>query len=344
MRSRRRHSARRSPELRSPARRWLPRSHRLLRAAVVAALVLPLAAAGRSVTPAPVPPTLPAIAAGTLDARYTANHRSILEAEQMARRAGNEIRAEHLRGLATTGRRFLTFDGRGGGRAVEVLGDLVTADRIAVLVPGADTTLDTYDRRGGKPYSTPGGGARALRAELERIAPASRIAVVAWLGYDTPETISPEVVTTGRANEGAHALTSFVSALRAVNPSAGVALLCHSYGSTVCGQAAAGLTVSDIAAYGSPGMGAATVSALRTRARIWAGRGSGDWMGDVPHASVSFLGTTVGLGPDPTSASFGARPFTAGSGGHSDYLAPGGPALRNLALVTLGRTAEVSHD
>jgi hypothetical protein len=310
---------------------------------VIAAIVLPLAAAGRAVTPAPVPPALPAITAHTLETRYAANQRSILAAEQMARRAGNEVRAQHLRELAATGRDFLTFDGRGGGRAVEVLGDLATANRIAVLVPGADTTLDTYDRRGDKPYSTPGGGARALRAELERIAPSSRVAVVAWLGYDTPQTISPDVITTGRANEGSHALTSFVGALRTVNPSAGVALLCHSYGSTVCGRAAAGLTLSDIAAFGSPGMGAGSASALHTGARIWAGRSGGDWMGDIPHASVPVLGTTIGLGPDPTSASFGARTFTAGSGGHSDYLAPGSPALRNLALIALGRTGEVSH-
>ncbi len=30
----------------------------------------------------------------------------------------------------------------------------------------------------------------------------------------------------------------------------------------------------------------------------------------------------LGLGPDPVSPDFGARVFDAGSGGHSDYLAP----------------------
>ncbi len=49
---------------------------------MIAAVVLPLAAAGRF-TPAPVPPTLPAITAGTLETRYAANHRSIVEAEML---------------------------------------------------------------------------------------------------------------------------------------------------------------------------------------------------------------------------------------------------------------------
>ena len=40
---------------------------------------------------------------------------------------------------AGEGRQFLTFDPRGNGRIVEVFGDLVAADRIAVLVPGVAT-------------------------------------------------------------------------------------------------------------------------------------------------------------------------------------------------------------
>jgi hypothetical protein len=39
---------------------------------------------------------------------------------------------------------------------------------------------------------------------------------------------------------------------------------------------------------------------------------------------------------------FGARRFATGGGGHSDYLSPGGVSLRDLALIALGRTAEVA--
>ena len=59
----------------------------------------------------------------------------------------------------------------------------------------------------------------------------------------------------------------------------------------------------------------------------------------VPNVRV--LG--AGFGADPTAPGFGARRFAAGGGNHSDYLAPGGVSLRNLALIALGRTGEVSR-
>ncbi len=62
-------------------------------------------------------------------------------------------------------------------------------------------------------------------------------------------------------------------------------------------------------------------------------------MEDVPHVRIFGLG----LGPDPVSREFGARVFDAGSGGHSDYLAPGSTSLRNLTGIALGRPSEVTH-
>ena len=118
-----------------------------------------------------------------------------------------------------------------------------------------------------------------------------------------------------------------------------VALICHSYGSVLCGLAARKLPVTDIAVIGSPGMDASSVAALHTTARMWAGRGTGDWIRDVPH--IQLLG--LGFGQDPTAPAFGARPFACGSGGHSDYFRPGGIALRNLASIALGDPAGVTR-
>jgi hypothetical protein len=42
------------------------------------------------------------------------------------------------------------------------------------------------------------------------------------------------------------------------------------------------------------------------------------------------------------SPDFGARVFDAGSGGHSDYLAPGSTSLRNLTDIALGHVSAVS--
>jgi hypothetical protein len=100
----------------------------------------------------------------------------------------------------------------------------------------------------------------------------------------------------------------------------------------VCGLAAHNLPVTDLAVVGSPGMDAATAGALHTTARVWAGRGAGDWIQGVPHIRLFGLG----FGQDPMSPAFGARIFAAGIGGHSSYFKPGDVSLRNLAYIALG--------
>jgi hypothetical protein len=149
--------------------------------------------------------------------------------------------------------------------------------------------------------------------------------------------LSPGVLTSGDAGQGASALRPFVTDLARHGDR--VALLCHSYGTVVCGLAAKHLPVTDIAVFGSPGMDASSVRQLHTSARVWAGRGGGDWIRHVPH--VQLLG--LGFGPDPTTPAFGARPFDCGAGGHSGYFRPGGMALRNLAYIALGDTAGVTR-
>jgi hypothetical protein len=90
--------------------------------------------------------------------------------------------------------------------------------------------------------------------------------------------------------------------------------------------------------FGSPGIDASSAASLDTRARVWAGRGSSDWISHVPH--VRLLG--LGFGADPMSPGFGARVFAAGPGGHSDYLRPGSVSLRNLTEIALGDAAAVT--
>jgi hypothetical protein len=300
------------------------------------------------------------VTAATLDEAYAANRANAEEASRMADAHGDRARAATDRAMAASSRHFLTFDGRGSGRTAEVLGDLAHADRVAVLVPGSDTSLDTYDRfratathlwtelnrRGGKITATgTGTGGAGTGASVDtHAAPGPRTAVVAWLGYETPATISTTVATSGRAEQAAPRLREFIRQLRGiVGEKARLSLLCHSYGSVVCGRAAAGLDVDDIALVGSPGTGADTATALHTRARVWAARGSDDWVGEVPHVKADLFGTTVGFGTDPISPTFGARVFAAGDGGHSDYFAPGSVSLTNLARIVLGETSEVTR-
>jgi hypothetical protein len=256
----------------------------------------------------------------------------IARAASTASRAGNTGLASALNGMRSY--HFIDFNPRGQGLAAEVIGDLATAKRVAVLVPGSDTSLTTFGSRG---TSSPQGGARALAAEAHRLDPGNHLAVIAWLGYNTPDTLSPGVLTSGDAGQGASALRPLVDAL--ARHGYQVSLLCHSYGSVVCGRAAAHLPVTDIAVVGSPGMDVSSVRAMHTTARVWAGRGASDWIKNVPH--VQFLG--LGFGQDPMDSAFGARIFAAGSGGHSSYFKPGGISLRNLACIALGDPAAVTR-
>ncbi|WP_328909140.1 alpha/beta hydrolase family protein [Streptomyces sp. NBC_00234] len=311
-----------------------PRTSRLRRtllaALVAASVAVPVSgAAGPAAVPAPAPADLGPLgsaAPAALDERYAANRAGIRAAERTAAGHGDRRRAAVLRAMADPGRRFLSFDGRDGGRTTEVFGDLAHAGRIAVLVPGSDTSLDAYGRLGA--------GAAALRRELGDSA-----AVVAWLGYRTPGTASHEVLTDGSAVAAAPRLASFVGELSAVRPDSRITLLCHSYGSVVCARAAAELPVDGIVLYGSPGTGADTAGSLRTTATVWAGRSTGDWIAAVPHGRIGLGFTTIGFGPDPMSPAFGAQVFDAGSGGHSDYLRPGSVPLRNMARIVNGRAA-----
>ncbi|GGY81599.1 alpha/beta hydrolase [Streptomyces omiyaensis] len=299
---------------------------------VTASVAVPVAGAARPAeVPAPVPAAVAPLRAGTADVlaarleeRYAAERVALAEAGRTAEEYGAGRRAASLREMAGADRRFLEFDGRDGGRSAEVVGDLARADRIAVLVPGADTGLDAYGRFRA--------GAVALQG-----AAGGRTAVVAWLGYRTPATGSAASLTPGRADQAAPRLRAFVEGLARMRPGARITLLGHSYGSVVCARAAPGLPVAAVVLFGSPGTGSDHVTGLGTDAAVWAGRSDGDWIGGIPHVRVPLLaGSELGFGTDPTDPGFGARAFAAGDGGHSDYLAPGSVSLRSLALIVGG--------
>ncbi|HCT78986.1 MAG TPA: hypothetical protein DGT23_20985 [Micromonosporaceae bacterium] len=223
------------------------------------------------------------------------------------------------------GRHFLLVDAAGDGRAVEAIGDVSTAERIVVVVPGSDTTLANFDRGlGGVARRAPAVQARNI---YEATARSPRVAVVAWLGYDPPEGLGVAAMRQDRAESGARELIRFIASLP---PNATVTLVGHSYGSVVVGLAAPSLgpQVTDIVALASPGMGASTVSDLRTSAHVWTAIAAHDWIRRVPR--VSFAG--FGHGPLPADA----RPLpTDGVDGHDGYLVPGSSTLEALIDIVL---------
>ncbi|PVD00314.1 alpha/beta hydrolase [Streptomyces sp. CS014] len=312
-----------------PDRPRRPRLRRSLLAALVSfAVAVPVSGAARpEAVPAPAPTVVGPLrdaSPAALEERYAVSRSDIRAAGRAAEAHGDLKRADSLRGMAASGRQFLSFDGRDGGRSVEVVGELSSARRIAVLVPGAGVGLDAYWRLRRD--------ARALHRELGEGG-----AVIVWLGYRSPATISPAALTTGRADEAAPGLRALVDEVRAVRPAARISLLCHSYGSVICARSAPGTSADALVLYGSPGVAVDDARSLRTGARVWAGRGGDDWIAGVPHVRlpVPFV-ATVGFGTDPVAEEFGAEVFDAGAGGHSDYLLRGSRSLTNLARIVAG--------
>ena len=236
-------------------------------------------------------------------------------------------------GVNLRGRRILALDPRDRGLAVEVFGDLRTATRVAVIVPGAGADLHHLDGEGG--VATAG---RALLAEAERQRPGSRLAVIAWAGYTTPTAPVPSGAQGGLARHGAARLQRFLSGLTAYTR-APIGLLCHSYGSVVCGLSRLPRQVSDIAVFGSPGVRAESARALSSTARVWAGLAAGDPVRWLPTLRFG----DYGHGRNPVEPAFGARVFaTHGARGHSCYFATDTDSLRNLARIALGHCEAVT--
>ncbi|WP_241562106.1 alpha/beta hydrolase [Streptomyces hoynatensis] len=281
--------------------------------------------------------------------RYRANRRALAEARDAERERMHDERLSatgqreagrlmhRFESMLAPGRQILSFDPTGRGRAAEVFGDLATARRISLVVPGVDTELLTFEKTQRK-YTAPSGMAEALYQEEQALGPGESTAVIAWADYETPPGLGMSAATAHLAGAGADRLLAAVAGLPGRAP---VSLFCHSYGSVVCGVAAPDLParVTDIAVAGSPGMRASDVADLETGARVWAMRDEDDWIGEVPHLEIG----PFGHGNDPYDADFGARLLSSeGAEGHSGYFTPGADSLRNMALIGAGSVNEVS--
>jgi pimeloyl-ACP methyl ester carboxylesterase len=232
---------------------------------------------------------------------------------------------------AAQGRHFLFFDPHGDGQTAEVFGDLGTASRIAILVPGVATTLVDFDRGlGGVARRAPGVQGRTLYQQLSKRD--RDVAVISWLGYDPPEGVGLAAATEGRARAGAKRLVTFVRDVLRQRPDATVTLIGHSYGSLVAGLAARNLPeVPDVIALGSPGMGVGHAADLGG-AHVWSALAAHDWIGRLPQGRL--LG--LGLGTRPSSPGFGATALpTDGVAGHDYYLVEGSATLRAVTDVVL---------
>lgn len=249
-------------------------------------------------------------------ARYAANRSLVADALTAAEDARDRRRADALRRLLEPGRQILVFDPSGDGRVAEVFGDLSAAANIAVVVPGMGNDLGNFDRH----TSSKG---RALHDEA-----GAGTAVIAWLGYDSPEGGS--AVLDDAAADGADALRRLVDGLP---DHARRTVVGHSYGTVVVADALRrGLEVDGIVLTGSPGVLEPTASALAGDVPVWVARAPGD-----------AIGWSENFGRDPSDPRFGATRLDTGDElGHNDYFEVGSESLANIGHVVAGRLEDVT--
>lgn len=247
------------------------------------------------------------------------------------------------------------FDG--DGRVAIAVGDLDTAEDVAIRVPGITndgTDAPTLAREAVNVYESTvfnGDG--------------SSVASMMWLGYDAPDAFyDGATLTEGRAEDGGGRFADAIDGLRASRPydDAHVTAIGHSYGSTTVAKAATehDMDVDDIVLVGSPGAGGGVdhASELGVGAdHVWVGRNSEDLVAAL--GDHGFIGGRTafgaGLGNDPSEDDFGARRFEAedttrsgwhrGVGQHGNYFNVDTESLYNIGRVVDGHgTAQFDGD
>jgi hypothetical protein len=165
---------------------------------------------------------------------------------------------------------------------------------------------------------------------MRALDPNTPAAVVVWLDYDPPPGLDADAAQSPRAVAGAPRLAAFVNSLDHRDR---VTLVCHSYGSVVCGHAASQVRAQSIVAIGSPGMDVETAAQLHTKAAVWAALASDDPVALVPYTMVD----GYGHGQNPASPDFGAHVLPdAGAHGHNGYLTSGSQSLVSIARLAVG--------
>lgn len=217
------------------------------------------------------------------------------------------------------------FDG--DGRVAIGVGDLDTADNVAVVVPGLGTDAGSASMQAD----------RALTLyESTRFLHAESVATLAWIGYDAPDNALGDhdalgVLAEQHAAAGGERLADTLAGLREARPDdpAHQTVIGNSYGSTTTGHGATdhGLAVDDLVLSGSPGAGDPADHASDL------GVGTGHvWVATASHDAIAGLaddgwvgGDTfggAGLGDDPAEDEFGARRMRAESVTRGEGLDP----------------------
>jgi hypothetical protein len=238
----------------------------------------------------------------------------------------------------------------GDGRVAVAIGDLDTADDVAVMTPGINTdmsdTTSYTDRMMNLYESTRYNG------------DGSSVATMFWLGYDAPHGPTDlATLTEGRAEEGGRNLADAIDGLRASRPDdpAHLTAIGHSYGSTTTAYGTHGdaCDVDEVVLIGSPGAGPADHAddLGPGQGHVYVGRDSRDFVAVLGDEGWVGKGG-IGLGTDPSSEDFDATRFEAEDidrswhrntgDAHSSYLDNDTESLYNIGRIVDGHGDEIN--
>lgn len=247
---------------------------------------------------------------------------------------------------------LLSLDLSGQGKAVIVLGNLQTADYVTYMVPGMFYNVD------GQVGAWTGDAADLYKQQvswLHRLSSVTAstenksVAVVAWLGYQTPDLTN--IASLKLADQARDALSHDIEGMQTLR--AGhlpyTTVVAHSYGSTAALMALTqyDFTVNALVLVGTPGSAAQSAKDLHVKnANVWVGAAPWD---PVP--------TSAFFGSDPSAPSYGAHTLgvnggtdvitgdqLGGSIGHNEYFDPKTESVRNMALIAIDQSQLVMQD
>ncbi|MFW0872301.1 alpha/beta hydrolase [Rhodococcoides corynebacterioides] len=227
--------------------------------------------------------------------------------------------------LALPGRRLVHYEQGPHRTTVAVaVGPVGSAQRVAVFVPGAGTTVDgdLAERDAETAGIVADAGRRADTA----------VAGITWLGYEAPawnaELVDParSVAGLGPAHAGAAALADALRALDLPRHDADdgprVSIVAHSYGTVLAAEALrVGGTADAVALLGSPGWNDPPLDA------------PAPFVLEAATDPVADLGR---FGTDPSELPEATVLATDGAVGHSAYLDEGSVSASNVAAVVAG--------
>ncbi|GLZ77205.1 hypothetical protein Afil01_20120 [Actinorhabdospora filicis] len=205
---------------------------------------------------------------------------------------------------------LLNYDSAADGQAVISVGNPDTADSIVTYVPGTTADVPGID----------GDVNRALWMQADATAadPARKTAAITWLGYDAPDKVFPNAMSSSYYKSAADDLASFQQGLRATHqgPPSINTLMGHSYGASAIGYTANhyNVEVDNLVSVASPGGGAGLWGDASSYQGI---RADHVWATRAPDDPIRFVAQIHGN--DPIDSDYGGRVFPASPGGHSGY-------------------------